>query len=93
MNSKRCKVCKTKEKHHRTRNTWRKKIYKPQKRLDEVNVNAFRIEKQQITNEISIINLQRDEIFEYKTKGSIIRSRTRWYNDDERKRAQDISSI
>ena len=41
------------------------KTYIPQKRLDEANVNAFRIEKQQITHERSIINLQRDEIFEY----------------------------
>ena len=42
------------------------------------------MEKQQITEEIGIINSQRDEISKYKTKGAIIRSRARWYNDGEK---------
>ena len=35
------------------------------------------MEKQQVTEEIGIINSQRDEISEYKTKGVIIFSRVR----------------
>ena len=58
------------------------KITYLQKRLDEANVTAM--EKQQITEEIGIINSQRDEISKYKTKGAIIRSRARWYNDGEK---------
>ena len=58
------------------------KITYLQKRLDEANVMAM--EKQQITEEIGIINSQRDEISKYKTKGVIIRSRARWYNDGEK---------
>ena len=53
-----------------------------QKRLDEANMSAM--EKQQITAEICIINSQRDGISEYKTKGAIIRSRGRWYNDGKK---------
>ena len=53
-----------------------------QKRLDEAKMPAM--EKQQITAEICIINSQRDEISENKTKGAIIRSRGRWYNDGEK---------
>ena len=58
------------------------KITYLQKILDEANVTAM--EKQQITEEIGIINSQRDEISKYKTKGAIIRSRARWYNDGEK---------
>ena len=42
------------------------------------------MEKQQITEEIGIINSHGDEMSEYKTKGAIIRSRVRWYNDGEK---------
>ena len=58
------------------------KITHLEKRLDEANVTAT--EKQKITEEISIINLQRDEISECKPKDAIIRSRARWYNDGEK---------
>ena len=58
------------------------KITYLQKRLDEANVTAM--EKQQITEEIGIINSQRDEMSEYKTKGAIIRFRVRWYNGGEK---------
>ena len=65
-------LCKTKEKQKAIeRELLGQKITYRQKRLDEANVTAM--EKQKITEEIGIINLQRDEISEYKTKGAIIR--------------------
>ena len=71
-------LCKTKEKQNVIeRELLEEKITYLQKRLDEANVTAM--EKQPITEEIGIINSQRDEISKYKTKGAIIRSRARWY--------------
>ena len=77
-----CYARQKKNKMSSKENYLEEKITYLQKRLDEANVSAM--EKQQITEEISIINSQRDEISEYKTKGAIIRSRARWYNDGEK---------
>ena len=77
-----CYARQKKNKMSSKENYLEEKITYLQKRLDEANVTAM--EKQQITEEIGIINSQRDEISEYKTKGAIIRSRARWYNDGEK---------
>ena len=77
-----CYARQKKNKMSSKENYLEEKITYLQKRLDEANVTAM--EKQQITEEIGIINSQRDEISKYKTKGAIIRSRARWYNDGEK---------
>ena len=69
---------KRKTKCHRKRITLRKKLHTFKIRCD-------RNGKRQITEEISVINLQRIEISECNyTKGAIIRSRARWNNDGEK---------
>ena len=77
-----CYARQKKKKMSSKENYLEEKITYLQKRLDEANVTAM--EKQQITEEIGIINSQRDEISKYKTKSGIISSRARWYNDGEK---------
>ena len=53
-----------------------------QETLEESNLSEM--EKNQIINEIEIKNLQREEISKHKTRGAILRSKTRWYNKAEK---------
>ena len=55
---------------------------KSQKRLDEDNLSET--EKNQILDELAARKLQREEISIHKTKGTIIRSKARWYNEGEK---------
>ena len=55
---------------------------KSQKRLDEDNLSET--EKNQILDELAARKLQREEISIHKTKGAIIRSKARWYNEGEK---------
>ena len=57
---------------------------KSQKRLDEDNLSET--EKNQILDELAARKLQREEISIHKTKGAIIRSKARWYNEGEKTR-------
>ena len=54
-----------------------------QKKLEENNVSEN--EKVQIYSEIDVKILQREEISKYKTRGAILRSKSRWYNEGEKK--------
>ena len=53
-----------------------------QKTLEESNLSEM--EKNQIINEIEIRNLQREEISKHETRGAILGSRSRWYNEGEK---------
>ena len=59
-----------------------------QKKLEENNISEN--EKVQIYSEIDVKILQREEISKYKTRGAILRSKSRWYNEGEKK-IQNIS--
>ena len=50
-----------------------------EKRLDEGNL--METEKNQILDELAPRKLQREEISKHRTKGPIIRSVQRWYNN------------
>ena len=52
-----------------------------QKELEENNISEN--EKVQIYSEIDVKILQREEITKYKTRGAILRSKSRWYNEGE----------
>ena len=51
-----------------------------EKRLDEDNLS----EKNQILDELAARKLQREEMSIRKTKGAIIRSKARWYNEGKK---------
>ena len=51
-----------------------------EKRLDEDNLS----EKNQILDELAARKLQREEMSIHKTKGAIIRSKARWYNEGKK---------
>ena len=53
-----------------------------EKRLHEDNLSET--EKNQILDELAARKLQREEISIHKTKGAIIRSKARWYNEGEK---------
>ena len=53
-----------------------------QKRLEENNLSET--DKTDISNELDIKILQKEEISKYKTRGTIIRSKSRWYNEGEK---------
>ena len=53
-----------------------------QKKLEENNISEN--EKVQIYSEIDVKILQREEISKYKTRGAILRSKSRWYNEGEK---------
>ena len=53
-----------------------------EKRLDEDNLSET--EKNQTLDELAARKLQREEISIHKTKGAIIRSKARWYNEGEK---------
>lgn len=53
-----------------------------EKRLDENNL--METEKNQILDELAPRKLQREEISKHKTKGPIIWSKARWYNNGEK---------
>ena len=46
--------------------------------------NIFEIEKREIRTELEIKKQSLEQWINYKTQGSIIRSRTRWYNEGEK---------
>ena len=52
-----------------------------QKKLEENNISEN--EKVQIYSEIDVKILQREEISKYKTRGAILRSKSRWYNGEK----------
>ena len=54
-----------------------------QKELEENNISEN--QKLQIYREIDVKILQREEISKYKTRGAILRSKSRWYNEGEKK--------
>ena len=62
--------------------SFRKHITSLEKRLDEDNLSET--EKNQTLDELAAKTLQREEISIHKTKGSIIRSKARWYNEGEK---------
>ena len=53
-----------------------------QKELEENNISEN--EKVQIYSEIDVKILQRGEISKYKTRGAILRSKSRWHNEGEK---------
>ena len=53
-----------------------------QKELEENNISEN--EKVQICSEIDVKILQREEISKYKTRGAILRSKSRWHNEGEK---------
>ena len=53
-----------------------------EKRLDEDNLSET--EKNQILDELAARKLQREEMSIHKTKGAIIRSKARWYNEGKK---------
>ena len=53
-----------------------------QKELEENNTSEN--QKVQIYREIDVKILQREEISKYKTRGAILRSKSRWYNEGEK---------
>ena len=53
-----------------------------QKELEENNISEN--EKVQIYSEIDVKILQREEISKYKTRGAILRSKSRWHNEGEK---------
>ena len=53
-----------------------------QKKLEENNLSET--DKTNISNELAIKILQKEEISKYKTRGTIIRSKSRWYNEGEK---------
>ena len=53
-----------------------------EKRLDENNLSET--EKNQILDELAARKLQKEQISIHKTKGAIIRSKARWYNEGEK---------
>ena len=53
-----------------------------QKGLEENNISEN--EKVQIYSDIDVKVLQRKEISKYKTRGAILRSKSRWYNEGEK---------
>ena len=53
-----------------------------QKELEENNISEN--EKVQIYSEINVKILQREEISKYKTRGAILRSKSRWHNEGEK---------
>ena len=53
-----------------------------QKRLEENNVPET--EKTDILNELDVKILQKEEISKHKIQGTIIRSKSRWYNEGEK---------
>ena len=53
-----------------------------QKRLEENNISEN--EKVQICSKIDVKILQREEISKYKTRGAILRSKSRWHNEGEK---------
>ena len=53
-----------------------------QKALEESNLSEM--EKNQIINELEVKHLQREEISKCKTRGTILRSKSRWYNEGEK---------
>ena len=50
-----------------------------EKTLDEENISET--EKNQILDELAARKLQREEMAIHKTKGAIIRSKARWFNE------------
>jgi len=54
-----------------------------EKRLDEDNL--WETEKNQILDELAARKLQREEMSIHKTKGAIMRSTARWFNEGEKK--------
>ena len=60
-----------------------------EKRLDEDNLSET--EKNQILDELAARKLQREEMSIHKTKGAIIRSKARWYN--EGKKYEKLSKV
>lgn len=57
-----------------------------QKRLEENNVSE--IEKTDILNELDVKILQKEEISKHKIQGTIIRSKSCWYNEFGKKTLQ-----
>ena len=53
-----------------------------EKRLDEDNLSHT--ENNQILDELAARKLQREELSIHKTKGAIIQSKARWYNEGEK---------
>ena len=53
-----------------------------QKELEENNISEN--EKVHIYSEIDVKILQREEISKYKTRGAILRSKSRWHNEGEK---------
>ena len=53
-----------------------------QKKLEENNVPET--EKTDILNELDVKILQKEEISKFKIQGTIIRSKSRWYNEGEK---------
>ena len=53
-----------------------------QKRLEENNLSET--DKTDILNELDVKTLQKEEISKHKTRGTIIRSKSRWYNEGEK---------
>ena len=53
-----------------------------QKRLEENN--SFETDKTDFLNELDVKTLQKEEISKHKTRGTIIRSKSRWYNEGEK---------
>ena len=74
------KVKKTKMKSQKTK--LELEIISLQKTLEESNLSER--EKNQIINEIQIRNLEREEISKHKTRGAILHSKSRWYNEGEK---------
>ena len=53
-----------------------------QKEIEENNISEN--EKVHIYSEIDVKILQREEISKYKTRGAILRSKSRWHNEGEK---------
>ena len=70
-----------KAKQKRTEKTLETEILMLERKLEN---NISEIEKREIRMELEIKKQSPEQWINYKTQGSIIRSRTRWYNEGEK---------
>ena len=70
-----------KAKQKRTEKTLETEILIPERKLEN---NISETEKRDIRTELEIKKQSLEQWINYKTQGSIIRSRTRWYNEGEK---------
>ena len=78
-----------KAKQNQTEKTLETEILKLELKLED---NISDVEKCEIHTKLEIKKQSLEQVISYKTQGSIIRYRTRWYNEGEKK-IQSISSV